>query len=191
MTRAQWSRSAQPHSAASDSVKYAEGVERAAEPGKPKRSRTILTLIGILKLLKSMMLVLLAIGAFKLVGDPDVRGHLLHWVNVLGVDPHGKHLAEALEKLGTVDARHFTEIGIGSLIYAAVFAVEGIGLLLAKTWAEVLTVIITTSFIPLEVYEMIEHKSITKGIVIAINIGIVVYLVLRLHQDKIWPFKRH
>ncbi len=166
-------------------------MERAAEPGQPKRSRTIITLIGILKLIKATMLVLVGIGAIKMIGDPDVRGHLEHWIVALGVDPHGKHLAALLDKLGAVDEHKFREIGVGSFVYASLFLTEGIGLLLQKTWGEVLTVIITTSFIPLEVYEMIEHESVVKGLVIAINIAVVVYLVRRLRQDKIWPFKRH
>lgn len=166
-------------------------MERAAEPEHPKRSRTILTLIGILKLIKATMLILLGIGAIKLIGDPDVRGHLEHWMTALGVDPHGKHLAAMLEKLGGVDAHRFRQIGIGSFLYASLFLTEGIGLLLQKTWAEILTVIITTSFIPLEVYEMVEHESVVKGVVIALNVAVVVYLVRRLREDKIWPFKRH
>ncbi len=166
-------------------------MERAAASEPPKRSRAIITLIGILKLVKATMLVLVGIGAIKLIGDPDVRGHLEHWMTAVGVDPHGKHLAALLGKLGAVDAHRFRQIGVGSFLYAALFLTEGVGLLLQKTWGEVLTVIITTSFIPLEVYEMIEHESVAKGIVIAINIAVVIYLVRRLRQDKIWPFKRH
>jgi hypothetical protein len=42
-------------------------------------------------------------------------------------------------------------IGIVALLYAGLFAVEGGGLWLAKRWAECLTIIATTSFVPFEV----------------------------------------
>jgi len=38
--------------------------------------------------------------------------------------------------------------------YAALFATEGVGLWLQKRWAEYLTVIATTSFIPFEIWEI-------------------------------------
>ena len=56
-------------------------------------------------------------------------------------------------------------------------------------WAEYVTVIITTSLVPIEVYEMIEHESITKGIVIAVNLAAVAYLIWRLRRDHHWPFR--
>ena len=49
-----------------------------------------------------------------------------------------------------------------------------------KVWAEYLTIIITGSFIPLEIYEMVEHRSMVKGMVIVLNVAIVIYLVLRV-----------
>jgi uncharacterized membrane protein (DUF2068 family) len=59
------------------------------------------------------------------------------------------------------------------------FSVEGIGLLTRKVWAEWLTIIITTSFIPLEVYEMVHKSSAIKAVVLVANILIVIYLVAR------------
>ena len=45
-----------------------------------------------------------------------------------------------------------------TLAYAAVFAVEGVGLWMRRRWAEWMTTIITASLIPLEVWELI-HKA--------------------------------
>ena len=52
------------------------------------------------------------------------------------------------------------------------------------------TAIITTSFIPLEIYELIEHESWMKIGVILLNALIVVYLVRRLRREGHWPFHR-
>ena len=53
-----------------------------------------------------------------------------------------------------------------------------------------MTVIITTSFIPLEIYELAAHRTWPKIAVIAINVLIVIYLVLRLRRERHWPFRR-
>ena len=53
-----------------------------------------------------------------------------------------------------------------------------------KVWAEYMTVIITTSFIPVELYELIKHATRARACVLVINIIVVAYLVFRLCQRK-------
>jgi uncharacterized membrane protein (DUF2068 family) len=95
-----------------------------------------------------------------------------------------------IARVSSLRVHELIEIGVGSLLYAAVFAVEGIGLLLRKGWAEVMTVIITTSFIPLEIYELVEHPSWAKVLVIVVNVFVVAYLMRRLRREGHWPFHR-
>jgi uncharacterized membrane protein (DUF2068 family) len=64
-------------------------------------------------------------------------------------------------------------------------------LLLRKVWGEYVSSILTASFIPLEIYELVEKASWIKALVIAVNVAIVVYLVLRLRRDGHWPFRHH
>ncbi len=62
------------------------------------------------------------------------------------------------------------------------------GLARKQVWTEYLTTIITASFVPLEVYEIVEHGSALKIAAIGVNLAIGVYLVLRLRRDGRWPF---
>ncbi len=64
-----------------------------------------------------------------------------------------------------------------TLAYAAVFAVEGVGLWMQKRWAEWLTTIITASLIPLEVWELFHRPSVGKAAVLVANVAIVAYLI--------------
>jgi uncharacterized membrane protein (DUF2068 family) len=144
----------------------------------PRHSRDILIrLIGVFKLVKALLLIAVGIGALSLRHNHD--GVIAAWIHALVFDPHGKLFHEAVAKISGLDTRELTGIAIGSLVYAAVFVVEGVGLLLRRGWAEVLTVIITTSFIPLEVYEMVHKSSPIKALVLVANILIVIYLVAR------------
>jgi uncharacterized membrane protein (DUF2068 family) len=55
---------------------------------------------------------------------------------------------------------------------------------LGKRWAEYFTIIATSSFIPLEIYEIFHHANITKIVVLLINVAVVWYLVLELRRYK-------
>lgn len=148
----------------------------------------VIRLIGLLKLGKAMVLIAIATGALMLWRHPE--GALGEWLDALVFDPHGKHFHRLMVRITALDDRQLEEIGIGGLVYAAVFVVEGIGLMLRRAWAEVMTVIVTTSFIPLEIYELIERRSAAKAVVIVVNVGVVLYLLRRLRRERHWPFHR-
>jgi len=144
-----------------------------------RRSDTVLVLIGVFKLVKAALLVLVAVGAFS----KSVR----HWIDQ--GQPSNHYLREAISKFTNASPHALHLVEIAALFYAALFTVEGLGLIARKTWAEYFTTIITTSFIPLEVYEMIERGTLLKAGVIAVNIGIAIYLLIRLKHDGRWPWK--
>jgi len=60
---------------------------------------------------------------------------------------------------------------------------EGSGLLLGKRWAKYFSVIVTGSFIPLELWELVKQFNVNKTIVIGVNIIVVWYLILRLKRE--------
>jgi len=149
-----------------------------------KHKDRLIRVIGVVKLVKAAFLFSFAIGALELV-HKDMRA----WLAPIAPDGHHHYLDRALAKLATVEPRTLHELGIGLLIYGTVFTVEGVGLIMRKVWAEYLTVGVTISLIPLELYELIEGRSLTKFIVIVINVAIAVYLVDRLRRQGHWPFR--
>lgn len=151
---------------------------------KPKaKFRDPLVIIGAFKLLKALSLVALAFGLFKLMhGDRELN--LTHIVEHLRLDPHSEHLHHLIEKLTGVSAGKLKLIGVGTLVYAALYATEGVGLVLKKKWAEYLTTIGTTLLVPVEVYEMFHHFTVLRLVVLVLNLAIVAYLVYRLRRDS-------
>ncbi|HEX7836788.1 MAG TPA: DUF2127 domain-containing protein [Kofleriaceae bacterium] len=148
----------------------------------------LLRLIALFKLVKALALIAVGVGALSLRNHRG--GALGAWIHALVFDPHGRYVHEVISRISGLDTRQLEGIAIGSWLYAAVFLVEGTGLALRRSWAEVLTVIITTSFIPLEIYELVEHRTWPKIAVIAINALIVIYLVRRMRRERTWPFRR-
>ena len=146
----------------------------------PKASpSTGVRLIAIFKLVKAFLLFAAGIGTYNLL-HKDAAQVLLRWVDILRVDPDNHFIHSVLVKLWLVDDRKLAQISAGTFCYAALLFTEGIGLLLAKRWAKYFTVIMTTSLLPLEAYELVKHFSMAKILVIAINVGVVWYLLVKL-----------
>jgi uncharacterized membrane protein (DUF2068 family) len=69
-------------------------------------------------------------------------------------------------------------------VYASVFMVEGVGLIARRRWAEWFTVLVTASFVPLEIYEIARHPDAIRIAALVVNLAIVAYLVMRLRQRR-------
>lgn len=141
-----------------------------------------LLLIAVFKLFKSLSLLALGIGALNLM-HKDVADQLERWIELFRVDPDNHYIHWALEKLSILDARKLKELSVGTFFYSALYLTEGTGLALRKRWAEYFTVVSTSLFIPLEVYELVKRLTLVKGILVLVNIGIVAYLVMELRRN--------
>jgi uncharacterized membrane protein (DUF2068 family) len=148
------------------------------------KNNGLLRLIAIFKLFKAVTLIAVGLGALHFIRDNDAAASVTNLVGRLGFNPGGHYLDQALGKIAQLPPKDFLDLGIGSFIYAALFLTEGIGLWLAKPWAEWFTAIITGSLIPLEIFEIYRHPTVTKVIVLLLNIAIVVYLVLRIRKER-------
>lgn len=146
-----------------------------------RASSWTLILIGIFKLLKALLLIALGIGALRLL-HKDIGATVVHWTQVLRVDPDNRYVHGMLLKVFRVSPKQLKELSAGTFLYAGLFATEGIGLLLRKRWAEYFTIVTTSLFIPLEVYELARHFTVAKLAVGLINVLIVCYLVGRVRS---------
>src|SRR3954469_3890102 len=136
-----------------------------------KRDKWV-TIIGILKLLKGISLIILAVGLLKLLHQ-DIGEELTRWIERLNVDPHNHYFRKMLEHVEGLNSRKLALASIGTLFYAALFLTEGTGLLLRQRWAEYFTVIVTGSFLPLEGYGLIKKFNIPKLIATILNGGTI------------------
>ena len=142
-----------------------------------KRNRVI-AVIGVFKLSKAALLITLGIAGLA-AGPSELAHHVRHLASWLGISPGHHALAQFLGKLRAFDDHTARELAVASLCYAAVFLVEGIGLLCRRRWAEWLTVVVTASFIPIEIYEGVEHFGASKIVALTLNVAILGYLLWR------------
>jgi uncharacterized membrane protein (DUF2068 family) len=114
----------------------------------------------------------------------DAARTLTHWIARLHLHPSGAWMDAGLAWLLAVEPRTLRAIGVATFVYAATFLTEGVGLLLRRRWAEYLTVVVTGSFLPLELYELVERVRITRALVVAANLAIALYLIARLRAER-------
>lgn len=145
-------------------------------PTAPAEDRALIG-IAYFKLAKGVLFFLLAIAALRLINhDATETAH--YWLRHLGIKRESIWLNQQLEHFDPMIHSWRRLISPLLFFYTAVFFVEGIGLLLRKTWAEWMTIIVTASLIPLEVYELVYHPNFLKVAALLTNVAIVGFLVI-------------
>ena len=148
-----------------------------------KTPHRALRFIAAYKVIKALALLLAAIAAFGLIGDGNLEA-LFAWVMQLPIHHGHDLLVGMIDKLFGLGPRKFLAIGVVLCIYAAVFLVEGWGLWRERRWAEYLTVIVTASLIPLEIWEIFHHLTWLKIVALIVNVAILLYLIVLLRRER-------
>ena len=141
--------------------------------------------IAIFKLFKGLLLLALASGALAILqsGYP-IAGMIVDAVEAMRFDPDNKHVQSFLETVLHLSDRQVKALDGATFLYAGLFLTEGVGLWLEKTWAHNLTILVTTSFIPLEIFELAKKFSAAKLVTIGLNVVVVIYLLIRRKKRK-------
>jgi uncharacterized membrane protein (DUF2068 family) len=149
-----------------------------------KTSQTrVVRLIALFKLLKGVLLIAVGVAALKLL-HTDVASLVESWVAVLGLDQNSRFVGRALSTAAALTPNRVRDLIVGSFLYGGLFLTEGTGLWLLKRWAMWFTVIITGSFLPLEIYELTRHPSAGKVGLLAVNLALVGYLIRRIGDGR-------
>jgi uncharacterized membrane protein (DUF2068 family) len=154
--------------------------------GKALRSAFILRALAIERWGRGLIIVLLAIGVFRLkttqvslqqLFDRDLTS-LKPFFDQIHFNVRDSSTINAVEKVLNAKPSTLNLIAAGLLGYGLLQIVEGIGLWSLKRWGEYVAVVGTTLFIPLEIYEITEKATWLKVVVLIINVAAVLYLVL-------------
>jgi len=153
------------------------------EGGKIATGRRVLKLIALFRWAKALVLIGTALGAMRLL-RPGAAQTLGHWAMQLPFAAQHRFISEAIAQFTHLDTTRIEWILAGLFAYAALFTVEGFGLWLGKRWAEWLTIVATTSFIPFELYELYRRATAMRAALLVVNIPIVIYLVWRVRKEN-------
>ena len=143
----------------------------------------VLRTIALYKLVKVVLLLGVAYGELRL-RDASLAAKLLSWAQAKPYGLEHRMVGQILEWFSGLSVSRVNLFRAVTLAYAAIFAIEGIGLWLEKRWAEWLTTIITASLIPLEAWEIILRPTIGKVLILLANVAVVAYLVWHVRKTQ-------
>lgn len=151
---------------------------------KRHRHNKLLILIAAYKLLQALLFAAVGVGAIRLL-HKDIGDVLSDLATAMRFNPESRFVNFVLDKASLVNDPMLRRIGVVAFCYSAVSLAEGIGLYLEKTWGEVLTLLITASFLPWEIFEIFRKLTWLRVGLLIINLLVFLYLlkVVASHKD--------
>jgi uncharacterized membrane protein (DUF2068 family) len=146
-----------------------------------RNHRAGLVLIAAYKLLGALLFVAVGVGALRLL-HKDIYDVVWRMIADLKMNPESRIVNFLFEKAELLNDPLLRRIGVVAFCYAAVGVLEAIGLYLEKTWGEFLTLIITASFLPFEVHELMRRLTWIRVGLLVTNILVLVYLIWMLGE---------
>lgn len=139
--------------------------------------------IALFKLTQALLLGGTALATLNLL-RPSVAEAVREWANRIPLGDEQGLIQRLLGWLSGLEPQRIAALGLGALAYATLFIVEAVGLWRHRRWAEWLTVVATSSLVPLELWEVERHPTGSRMLLVTINLAIVGYLVWALTRER-------
>lgn len=136
-----------------------------------------LVLIALYKLMQALLFALIGLGARHLL-HKDAGDELAALADHLRFNPESRLVNFVLDKAELLNDPLLRRIGVVAFSYSAVSMLEGIGLYLEKIWAEYLTLAITASFLPWEIFEIVRRLTVIRVSLLGANLLVFFYLLV-------------
>jgi len=153
-------------------------MPKTSEPGRPrtgkKRAPTFYVIITS-KLLKGVLFLLLALGAYNL-SDNDLPEEFRQLLLFLHLDPEKKFFSDLADKIGDITPANLIWLARGTVLYSLFSLVEGTGLIFRVPWAGWLAIGESAFFVPIEILELVHHFTWSVTVILGFNVLIVWYL---------------
>lgn len=144
------------------------------------------------KLLLGLLFAAISLGMISLLNkDMEVFSDRL--IFFLNLDLEKAYIQEFVDWLTNIKGGTIIGISAGMFILSSLNLIEAYGLHMRRRWAEWLTVIATSLFIPLELYEVVQKQTLLRIGALVINVAIVYYLAKHKElfpKKKFWFTKR-
>jgi uncharacterized membrane protein (DUF2068 family) len=96
----------------------------------------------------------------------------------VGYNIDNSKLSGLIHKALTLSPTTIKLLAGGLALYAVIEVIEGFGLWLGRRWGEYFAMVATSLGLPFEVYELAGQVTVTKSLLFAVNLALVLYLVI-------------
>lgn len=150
------------------------------DPAHIKGVRTVATL----EFSKGIVVVLAGLGAFSM-RHKDIWGVAESFLEFFHVNPYHHYVGVFIDLVYKVSDLRLWKIAVLAAVYVILRFIEAYGLWYIRPWAEWLAIASGTIYIPFEVADLIHRPHLLPFIVLALNVGIVLYmLMIRLEARR-------
>jgi uncharacterized membrane protein (DUF2068 family) len=150
---------------------------------KPHRHNKVLVLIAAYKVFQALLFAAIGVGALHLLHQ-DIDDVLTQVATALRFNPESRFVNFVLDKASLLNDPLLRRIGLAAFSYAALGLAEGIGLYLEKAWGEYLTLVITASFLPWEIIEMVRRLTWVRVSLLGVNTLVFFYLLMLVVERR-------
>jgi uncharacterized membrane protein (DUF2068 family) len=134
-----------------------------------------LVLIAAYKFLLAAMFVAVGVGALRVM-HKDIDDVISHLGDLLRFNPESRFVNFLYDRASLINDPLLKRIGALAFSYAGLSLAEGIGLYLEKAWGEYLTLAITASFLPWEIFEVFHRLTWVHVVLLIVNMLVCIYL---------------
>jgi uncharacterized membrane protein (DUF2068 family) len=158
----------------------------AVHRGKEVRSAIILRVFAVERFVRGLAVAALAVVVWRFrysqvsVEEAFQRERpVLHSLfEQLGINIDHSKLVGLIQHALTLSPSTLEWLSVGLAAYAVIELIEGTGLWLGRRWGEYFAMVATSLGLPYEIYELATKVTITKLILFAVNLALVLYLVI-------------
>jgi uncharacterized membrane protein (DUF2068 family) len=164
-------------------------AKSSAPETRPKRAPTLYVIAGV-KIIKGLVLVLVALGIFALAGQ-NLQHDFDQLVRWFGLDPEKRFFTNIGDWLQTITPGNVKAVASGTMIFGLFLLTCGVGLACRAKWAIWVVIGESAFFIPIEIFElarrrlpatdmhrMFHHPKIALAVLLGVNLVVVGYLYL-------------
>ena len=152
-------------------------------PKKHRVHNRWLVLIASYKVALALLFFAIGAGALNLL-HKDMEDVFTFLSDRLGLNSEARIVQFLIQRASLLNDPLLRRIGAAAFCYGAISLAEGVGLYFEQTWAELLTLVMTASFLPWEVVEIIRRITWPRVSLLAINIGVFWYLLVLIAEQR-------
>ncbi|MBC2638122.1 MULTISPECIES: DUF2127 domain-containing protein [unclassified Rhodococcus (in: high G+C Gram-positive bacteria)] len=153
--------------------------------GRLLRDRVIMRLLAVERVLRALVLILVALGIFHLrTSKTHVKESfdnelplIRPLANQLGWNIDESKIIKTIDDTFALSSTTLTWLALAILLYALLQLIEAVGLWLVRRWGEYFAVVATSLFLPLEIFELFEKVTVLRVVLLLVNIAAVVWLI--------------
>jgi uncharacterized membrane protein (DUF2068 family) len=153
--------------------------------GTEIRSALILRIFAVERFLRALVFGLAAFAVWRFEGAQETIEQAFNrelpivraLFRQLGYNVDHSKLVGLIQHALTLSPRTISLLVGGLAAYAVIEVIEGTGLWLAKRWGEYFAMVVTSLGLPYEIYDMTSKITVTRTLLFAINLALVLYLV--------------